>query len=201
MHKFWPRSPANRRAIRASVELGRNLAPLGGFVLVTVCYVTLRWLLQFMALCVRSTEFNARGWTRTAFFDPADPMVHVLGCCYVTPELCQLALGILVQRRDTGVEGAAHSQAPISQHRAGVQRTRRGSLVRGMDRTIGLPSIPRAPAVPYNEYLDRRWQAPQVRCGRMLAARSPRTEPAAPCDAGPRFDRPRDRLLEPWGKD
>jgi hypothetical protein len=38
--------------------LGRNLAPLGGFVLVTVCYVTLRWLLQFMALCVRSTEFK-----------------------------------------------------------------------------------------------------------------------------------------------
>jgi putative transposase len=25
---------------------------------VTVCYVTLRWLLQFMALCVRSTEFK-----------------------------------------------------------------------------------------------------------------------------------------------
>jgi putative transposase len=41
-----------------SVELGRHWASAGGFVLVSVCYLLLRWLLEFVALRARSSEFK-----------------------------------------------------------------------------------------------------------------------------------------------
>jgi hypothetical protein len=38
--------------------LGRHRANAGGFVLVSFCYVLLRWLLECVALRARSSEFK-----------------------------------------------------------------------------------------------------------------------------------------------
>src|SRR5262249_45960894 len=48
--------PTNRTSL--SVELGRSPGSAGGFVLVSFCYVLLRWLLEFVTLRARADAFK-----------------------------------------------------------------------------------------------------------------------------------------------
>ena len=58
VHKFGSGPGRKANPIGLVRRIGPQPAYVGGFVLVSLCYVSLRWLLKFVALRARSREFQ-----------------------------------------------------------------------------------------------------------------------------------------------